>query len=141
MEGCCTSTSTPIPVKFITKFITFSDEMIPYMYHCHLLHHEDDGMMGSFLVFDSTLNINTQIENEFSLYPNPSSDKVMIEGVDIENYQISFFNNYGKEINLDKSFQSKNIVELCTKEIANGIYFIQIKNDFYVKKIKLLVIH
>ena len=41
-------------VKFITKFETFADNTIPYMYHCHLLHHEDDGMMGSFLVIDTT---------------------------------------------------------------------------------------
>ncbi len=41
-------------VKFITKFTTFADNTTPYMYHCHLLHHEDDGMMGSFIVIDTT---------------------------------------------------------------------------------------
>ncbi|MBK6835674.1 MAG: multicopper oxidase domain-containing protein [Bacteroidetes bacterium] len=33
-------------VKFITKFETFCDSMATYMYHCHMLPHEDDGMMG-----------------------------------------------------------------------------------------------
>ncbi|MBK9413699.1 MAG: multicopper oxidase domain-containing protein [Bacteroidetes bacterium] len=37
-------------VSFITKFEDFADT-IPYMYHCHLLHHEDDGMMGSVCCF------------------------------------------------------------------------------------------
>jgi bilirubin oxidase len=41
-------------VRFITKFEDFSDAKVPYMYHCHLLHHEDDGMMGNFLVIDTT---------------------------------------------------------------------------------------
>jgi blue copper oxidase len=41
-------------VRFITKFDNFASDSIPYMYHCHLLHHEDDGMMGSFLVLDTT---------------------------------------------------------------------------------------
>lgn len=37
-------------VRFITRFDTFHDEMYPYMYHCHMLTHEDNGMMGQFLV-------------------------------------------------------------------------------------------
>ena len=37
-------------VRFIAKFETFSNETVPYMYHCHLLTHEDGGMMGQFIV-------------------------------------------------------------------------------------------
>jgi blue copper oxidase len=37
-------------VKFIAKFEDFADSEIPYMYHCHILTHEDGGMMGQFLV-------------------------------------------------------------------------------------------
>lgn len=40
-------------VRFITKFTTFANGAVPYMYHCHLLMHEDDGMMGSFVVIDT----------------------------------------------------------------------------------------
>ncbi|MGW4246361.1 multicopper oxidase family protein [Nocardia sp. NPDC004722] len=29
-----------------------ADPAHPYMYHCHLLHHEDQGMMGQFLLLD-----------------------------------------------------------------------------------------
>ncbi|HJA62368.1 MAG TPA: multicopper oxidase domain-containing protein, partial [Candidatus Brevibacterium intestinavium] len=25
---------------------------LPYMYHCHMLLHEDEGMMGQFVVID-----------------------------------------------------------------------------------------
>ncbi|MET9211074.1 MULTISPECIES: multicopper oxidase family protein [unclassified Nocardia] len=31
-------------------FADHTDPTFPYMYHCHLLHHEDQGMMGQFLV-------------------------------------------------------------------------------------------
>ncbi len=41
-------------VRFITTFEDFADPEIPYMYHCHLLGHEDDGMMGQFLVVEGT---------------------------------------------------------------------------------------
>lgn len=32
------------------RFTDYADPTFPYMYHCHLLHHEDQGMMGQFLV-------------------------------------------------------------------------------------------
>jgi len=34
-------------VRFITKFETFTDTVVPYPFHCHILMHEDDGMMGN----------------------------------------------------------------------------------------------
>ena len=37
-------------VRFITKFEDFADAEVPYMYHCHILEHEDRGMMGQFTV-------------------------------------------------------------------------------------------
>ncbi len=37
-------------VKVLIKFPEFSDAKIPYMYHCHILEHEDRGMMGQFVV-------------------------------------------------------------------------------------------
>ncbi len=37
-------------ISVIMKFPKFSDKKIPYMYHCHILEHEDRGMMGQFLV-------------------------------------------------------------------------------------------
>ncbi|MBK9736579.1 MAG: multicopper oxidase domain-containing protein [Saprospiraceae bacterium] len=36
-------------VRFIAKFDDFG-EGVPYMYHCHILPHEDKGMMGQFIV-------------------------------------------------------------------------------------------
>jgi FtsP/CotA-like multicopper oxidase with cupredoxin domain len=37
-------------VRFITKFEDYANVDVPYMYHCHMLTHEDDGMMGQFIV-------------------------------------------------------------------------------------------
>lgn len=36
--------------RIITRFEDYTDDRIPYMMHCHLLRHEDQGMMGQFLV-------------------------------------------------------------------------------------------
>jgi FtsP/CotA-like multicopper oxidase with cupredoxin domain len=37
-------------VHVIMRFPEFSDANTPYMYHCHILEHEDMGMMGQFIV-------------------------------------------------------------------------------------------
>jgi len=37
-------------VSFIAKFDTFASNTNPFMYHCHFSSHEDDGLMGQFLV-------------------------------------------------------------------------------------------
>jgi len=37
-------------LRFIMRFENFSDPETAYMYHCHILEHEDNGMMGQFTV-------------------------------------------------------------------------------------------
>ena len=37
-------------VRIITHFSDFADPDKPYMFHCHILEHEDAGMMGQFVV-------------------------------------------------------------------------------------------
>ena len=37
-------------VKLLVKMVDFTDNSLPYMYHCHFLEHEDAGMMGQFTV-------------------------------------------------------------------------------------------
>lgn len=39
-------------VRFITQFNTYADSTVPFMYHCHILEHEDRGMMGQFIVVE-----------------------------------------------------------------------------------------
>lgn len=37
-------------VRLLLKFADYADPDRPYMYHCHILEHEDAGMMGQFTV-------------------------------------------------------------------------------------------
>jgi FtsP/CotA-like multicopper oxidase with cupredoxin domain len=38
--------------RLVTRFTDYTDDEMPYMFHCHLLEHEDRGMMGQFVVVD-----------------------------------------------------------------------------------------
>jgi FtsP/CotA-like multicopper oxidase with cupredoxin domain len=37
-------------VRLVTRFEDYADAHTPYMFHCHILEHEDNGMMGQFVV-------------------------------------------------------------------------------------------
>jgi FtsP/CotA-like multicopper oxidase with cupredoxin domain len=40
------------PVEIIVRFADYTDPNVPYMFHCHMLRHEDAGMMGQFVVVE-----------------------------------------------------------------------------------------
>ena len=112
-------------VKFITKFITFSDEMMPYMYHCHLLHHEDDGMMGSFLVIDPNAGlVETINSNSPSVFPNPSTNRVYIrfdESSDISANDIRLVDLFGRKCEVEIR-QEINGLSIDVSRLSKGIY-------------------
>jgi FtsP/CotA-like multicopper oxidase with cupredoxin domain len=49
--------------RLIMQFTDYADPDSPYMYHCHLLKHEDQGMMGQFVVVKPGQSVGT-IEGE-----------------------------------------------------------------------------
>ena len=115
-------------VRVIAKFETFYNDNIPYMYHCHLLHHEDEGMMGSFIVNSpASTGINSNIYNDIKveLYPNPVGDilyTTIPKGADFVIY-----NSTGQVIEYyEKSFLEDKLV-VHTSSFVNGMYFIQVK--------------
>lgn len=38
--------------RLAVQFGPHTDPDSPYMYHCHMLEHEDDGMMGQFVIVE-----------------------------------------------------------------------------------------
>ena len=58
--------------EVIKTFEDFADDMVPYMYHCHMLHHEDDGMMGSFTVVAQDALVDPALA-DCEVYPNPAA--------------------------------------------------------------------
>lgn len=120
-------------VKFITRFDTFSDETVPYMYHCHLLHHEDDGMMGSFIVSDPNADLEENLNafGSFHIYPNPSGDTWNIKGNWSENSIIELYDQQGKKLKrFDlNQLQSGEIFQLDGSTLSNGIYTVKIMGE------------
>ena len=118
-------------VRFITKFEDFSNTTVPYMYHCHLLHHEDDGMMGQFLVMPETVGLNEfSVNNNLSVYPNPANDYVTINvnAFDVlKSHTIEVYDALGKIIY--SSTITKSIVTINTSQWSKGIYTLRLKQN------------
>lgn len=137
-------------VRFITKFEDFSNPTVPYMYHCHLLTHEDDGMMGQFLVTSPT-NVkeeNSSLPNSFSLdqnYPNPFNPSTNISYTlpETRNIVLKIFDVTGREvITLDSGYKQagRHTITLNADNFASGVYFYQLNAGSFVSTKKLLLL-
>jgi len=111
-------------VRFITKFENFANDTLPYMYHCHILTHEDMGMMGQFIVYDP-LGIK-EAQTNYKLYPNPSNTSLFFESAySNETYMVT--DQFGREV-----FEGNLIggsLHLDLGEISNGIYLLSIPDQ------------
>lgn len=137
-------------VRFITKFEDFANSTVPYMYHCHLLTHEDDGMMGQFLVTSPTdvREENSSLPNSFSLaqnYPNPFNPSTVISyQIPVGSYvTLKVFDSLGKEIAtlVDEFKQPGNYnskFSIQNYQLPTGVYFYQLRAGQFVSTKKLL---
>ena len=116
-------------VRFITKFTTFADPYVPYMFHCHLLHHEDDGMMGTFLVIDpATIGIKEQKTDEpFRVMPNPTNSRVkIVRTTTALATSFDIYDALGKIVHRGKI---NDAIELDVSLWPKGIYFISLESN------------
>ncbi len=114
-------------VRFITKFEDFYNDTIPYMYHCHMLTHEDGGMMGQFIVNSPIVGLNeSQTSMESFVYPNPVIDFLTIDTP--IGSRLVLYDNTGRFIwgeTTDKMNQKIDFSGLKT-----GVYFLnQVENE------------
>ncbi|MBO0609440.1 multicopper oxidase family protein [Myceligenerans salitolerans] len=49
--------------RLLMRFEDYTDAEMPYMYHCHMLLHEDEGMMGQFLVVEPGETASDHVEH------------------------------------------------------------------------------
>lgn len=128
-------------VRFVTQFTNFSNKTVPYMFHCHLLHHEDEGMMGSFLVLDTNATgiKNPSINNSIHIYPNPSSQKWIITyTTPTEEMQAEVYDTFGRLITSGSMNFESAVLEIDNTEYTPGIYFLRLKNKNTYSTFKLI---
>ncbi len=121
-------------VRFIAKFEDYADSLHPFMYHCHISLHEDDGMMGQFVVKNPSVGIvegTTTVQHRpiFSVYPNPAFNKLFFNnnGSDQGVYYVRITNTLGKTIYMLPKPEVQNGIDISNLPV--GIYFAQVIFD------------
>ena len=77
-----------------------------------------------------------QNENAFTIYPNPTTDFIEINGLDTAGIsKYSIFNNLGKEL-----ISAENLLtnKIDVSQLSTGIYFISIANEDKVQTLKFI---
>jgi len=123
-------------VRFITVFETFTDSPVPYMYHCHLLTHEDRGMMGQFTVNTPLAVADNYLVHTADIYPNPTTGTINLNlGERIDPNSIKMYDQAGKELKqFGLEIQTDNVQ---IYGLPKGLFVlkIQTKDIFISKKI------
>jgi bilirubin oxidase len=121
-------------VRFITQFTDFANDSVPYMLHCHMLAHEDDGMMLQFEVIDKTTAISNNIFEPESLkiYPNPVSGENQVLTVSGFKRGINFVELFSLNgMKLFERYIPKNTdkININMNDFRKGGYLLRIKGE------------
>ncbi|HHH50374.1 MAG TPA: T9SS type A sorting domain-containing protein [Saprospiraceae bacterium] len=121
-------------VRVITKFEDFTNNTVPYMYHCHMLYHEDGGMMGQFLVIDMTSPTNELDKLAISIFPNPTTDIIQLKGLPLST--IKLYNCAGQL--LAKRENTKETEEFSLKTYPAGFYYFNVTTNNLISTYKVI---
>ena len=127
---------TPSVVKFIAKFDDYADALHPFMFHCHISLHEDEGMMGQFVVTNPTnINALSLHEDELEVYPNPAKDKVFIQFKDPANsaYYVRVLNTLGRTVLLLPQPQLGEGIDISN--LSKGVYYLLVTDQLKKKTV------
>ncbi len=125
-------------VRFITKFETFADATVPYMYHCHMLTHEDGGMMGQFAVNTPLAVADNRLALKANLYPNPTTGSITLNlEAKIEANHIKIYDQTGKELtNYGLELQGEKIQ---IYGLPKGLFVLQVNTEAMSISKKIIV--
>jgi len=122
-------------LRFITRFEDFANEEVPYMYHCHMLNHEDEGMMGQFIVRDLSSWVEQLEQVTFEIFPNPFQDHVSIRSA--ESGLLNIYNIEGVLLQKHDLF-SDVIKHADLSGFAPGVYIFSIVGSEYENKYRIV---
>jgi len=125
-------------VRVLVKFETYKGI---FLFHCHNLEHEDDGMMLNYKIVDPIgINENNgNIPDEYKLhqnYPNPFNPetKIRFDLPESGNVTLKVYDQIGKEVStLLSGYKNAGSYEVSFNAdrsgLASGVYFYKLKTE------------
>ena len=137
-------------VRFIAKFEDHADDEVPYMYHCHMLQHEDEGLMGQFIVEGESVGIdnNITLPNDFVLfpaYPNPFNPTTTIRFKLVKSQQNASLRIYdisGRLVETllnEKLIAGEHEIKWNGGNNPSGVYFISFETGEFFSNQKIIL--
>ncbi len=139
------------PGETVEVLVKFTDHKGLYLFHCHNLEHEDDGMMLNFEIIDpiGIEQIGTEVPRSFELhqnYPNPFNPSTKIK-FDIaervaDNASLKIFDIRGRqvaELYNGKISAGSYEAEWKPNFMPSGTYFAKLTAGNFTKTIKLIL--
>lgn len=135
-------------LTYVARFDSFptpwdADSLHTYgfMYHCHILTHEDTSMMHQFVVVDSlvpTTNVSEQQIGTLTMYPNPASNSISFKGDFSGSGVLRFYDLNGRLLD-KRDIQSLPGSSISTDHLPRGIIKVEYisGNLRFVKKLVL----
>lgn len=119
-------------VKFVAKFQDYADSLHPFMFHCHIALHEDEGMMAQFVVVDTSTStgINTVTSKlDFNIYPNPAKNRIYIDFANsgLSAYYLKLVDALGRTIYMLPRPELESGIDISS--LTAGMYQVQIIDD------------
>lgn len=100
-----------------------------FMYHCHILSHEDNSMMNQFVVVDSLVGTTTSIEEAreqktLTFFPNPAHQSINFKGEYLEAGILRFYDVNGKVLD-ERNMQSLPGSKVATGHLPRGMIIVE----------------
>ena len=99
---------------------------IPINYECQYGIEPCESVSISPLKITQTEEI---INLDISIVPNPIINEFFVQGLEGQEASISIFNNQGKLVHFEAKVNKENN-KIEASDLANGLYFVQIRNEF-----------
>ncbi len=120
---------------FEARFDSFPGPLQPnmgYMYHCHILTHEDTSMMHQFVVVDSAdyfVGIHShKSKADLSVYPNPASTYFTINETFKPSATLRLYDAFGRFLREEEVVSNGNII-IDVSDLPRGMIMIEIISD------------
>ncbi len=146
-------------IRYVTTFNDYGDTLIGdtainmmngFMYHCHILTHEDSSMMHQFVVLDTPsfnkitgqkvgLKQNAYEKANLLFYPNPAGSVLHIKGNTTKNATVKFMDILGRTLREEKIGAINGSISLQVDDLPRGFVFVEYQsgNARMIQKILL----
>lgn len=136
-------------LRFMATFSHYGSQMFDvmeaFMYHCHILTHEDNSMMHQFIVLDSALyysitgTTKPKQMGSFLMYPNPASSTLNLKGESKEDGTMRITDVLGRTLREEKVAAFNGTTSINVADLPRGVVFVEWTsgNGRYVQKVFL----